>query len=135
MHTRTPQAAGYDEVLELIEAYCRGLYELDTERLARAFSPTASYATIQKGVPLVLTIGEYFERLSQRTAPAADGTPFGYTVNSIRFAGENTALAEIQCSMFGHDYTDFLSLLRIDGCWRIQAKVFEGVPHPTQGAA
>ncbi|MHC4377279.1 MAG: nuclear transport factor 2 family protein [Planctomycetota bacterium] len=135
MQTQTSQAAQYAEVLELLEHYAQGLYTLDTERLAQAFSPSATYATIQRGDLLTLAIDDYFERLAQRTAPSSDGTPFGYTVNSIRFAGEHTALAELQCSMFGHDYTDFLSLLRIDGRWRIQAKVFEGVPHLPQEVA
>lgn len=135
MQTQTPQSALYGEVLELLEKYCQGLYTLDIERLSEAFSPGATYATIQNGELLALTLQAYFERLAQRSAPSTDGTPFGYTVNSIRFAGEHTALAELQCSMFGHDYTDLLSLLRIDGRWRIQAKVFEGVPHAPQGGA
>lgn len=135
MQSRSPQAEMYAEVLELLENYCKGLHTLDTQLLAEVFSPNASYATIRDGEPLALAIGEYLPLLAQRTAPADDGTPFDYTVDSIHFAGPHTALAQLQCSMFGHDYTDLLSLLRMDGRWRIQSKVFEGVPQTTQGVA
>ena len=132
MLTQTPQATQYDRVLTLLDGYARGLYTLDIELLMGVSSPKASYGTIQDGTLLVLSIDEYYERLALRTRPSSDGTPFGYTVNSTRFAGEHTALAEIQCSMFGFDHTELLSLLRIDGRWRIQSKVFEDVPQAHQ---
>ena len=120
----------FDEVLELLARYYDGLYNLDAEALRGVFSTTASYATIAAGTPLALPIDEYLPRLAKRTAPADEGVPYAYRVTSIRFAGENTALAEVESSMFGHDYSDLLSLLRIDGAWRVQAKVFEGTPQP-----
>ena len=45
-------------------------------------------------------------------------------------AGDNllppgdTALAVLTCAMMGKRFTDFLSFTRIDGEWRIAAKVF-----------
>ncbi len=121
----------YNEVLALLRDYYDGLYNLDVAKLRDVFSPGAHYATIAKGALLELTMDEYFPRVEQRTSPADEGTPYESRVVSIRFAGENTAFAEVECSMFDHDYQDFLSLLRIDGRWRVQTKVFEGVPHPT----
>lgn len=135
MQNLNGETSQYERVLELLDDYCRGLYTLDLDLLGRVFSPTASYATIQDGFLLALSMDEYFERLALRTKPSSDGTPFGYTVNSIRFGGEHTALAELECSMFGFHYTDFLSLLRVDGQWRIQSKVFEGVPQAPEKVA
>lgn len=120
--------ARYAEVLALLEDYCDGLYDLDVQKLERAFSPTARYATIVDGSLTELSVEEYLPRLPLRTPPAEDGTPREFRVLSVRFGGEHLAHAEVQCSLFGHDYTDFLSLLRVDGRWRIQSKVFEGVP-------
>ncbi len=118
----------YSAILDLLSRYYDGLYKLDTNTLADAFSPSAHYATVANGALLTLAIDEYLPRLEQRTSPEEEGAPYESRVVSIRFAGENTALAEVQATLFGHDYTDFLSLLRIDARWRIQAKVFEGVP-------
>jgi len=120
----------YSKVPALLNDYIGGLYRLDIALLRDTFSPTAQYATVADGSPVSLSIDEYFKRLEQRAAPVDQGESCTSRVISIRFAGEDVALAEIESSLFGHDYTDYLSLLRIDGRWRIQAKVFKGVPHP-----
>ncbi len=122
------QQSEYSAILDLLSRYFDGLYRLDTNTLAEVFSASAHYATIASGALLTLTMDEYFPRLEKRDPPEKEGAPYKSRVVSIRFAGENTALAEVQATLFGHDYTDLLSLLRIDGHWRIQAKVFEGVP-------
>ena len=120
--------AAYTEVLKLLADYYDGLYRLDVAKLRRVFSPSAHYAAIVDGALLTLSMDEYLPRVERRTPPADEGVPYAYEVVSVRFAGEHTALAELRCSLFGYDYTDFLSLLRIDGIWRVQSKVFEGVP-------
>ena len=135
MQTKTMKTSNYLEVLELLDDYYDGLYRLDVDKLRGVFSPSARYATIAKDSLLELSMDEYFPRLRTRTSPADEGVPYDYRVVSIRFAGDNTAHAELECSLFGHDYTDFLSLLRIDGRWRIQTKVFEGIPHPVKEAS
>jgi len=122
------QQSEYTAILDLLSRYYDGLYRLDTNTLAEVFSPSAHYATIANGALLTLTMDEYLPRLEQRDSPEEEGAPYDSRVVSIRFAGVNTALAQVQATLFGHDYTDFLSLLRIDGRWRIQAKVFEGIP-------
>lgn len=122
-------ATQHEHVLQLLADYHDGLYHLDLDQLREVFSPQATYATMVDGSLLSLSIDAYLERLAGRTAPAQEGVPSHPRVRSIRFAGETTALAEVESSMFGHDYHDFLSLLRIDGRWRVQAKVFEGVRH------
>ena len=132
MRMQTTKQDDYTKVLEVLAAYYDGLYRLDVTKLRQAFSPSATYATIANGALLQLSIDDYFPRLAERRAPASDNIPYDYRVVSVRFAGENTALAVLECSLFGHDYTDLLSLLRIDGRWRIQAKVFEGVPSTTK---
>ena len=129
MKKQTIEQSDYAQVLELLETYYEGLYRTDVSKLREVFSPVARYATIANGSLLELSMDEYLPRVEKRTSPAKEGTPYGYRVVSIRFAGDNTALAELECSLFGNDYSDLLSLLRIDGRWRIQAKVFEGVPH------
>ncbi|MDO9174872.1 MAG: nuclear transport factor 2 family protein, partial [Actinomycetota bacterium] len=45
-------------------------------------------------------------------------------VESIEFAGPNTAMARVRCSIGPKHFTDLLTLLRIDGRWWVIAKVF-----------
>ncbi|MEM7199442.1 MAG: nuclear transport factor 2 family protein [Planctomycetota bacterium] len=130
MTTTTTDGQDFPGVLTTLKAYYDGLYHLDVDRLRQVFSPKARYATASGGELLELSIEDYFKRLAQRTAPASVHTPYGYTVHSIAFAGPVTAFAEVRCSLFDHDYIDFLTLLRLDGEWRIQSKVFHGTPVP-----
>ena len=118
----------YAEILQLVDDYCDGLYRLDRSKLREVFSERATYATIAGGELLTLSIDEYLERLARRVAPAVTGADPEVRVRAIRFAGDHTAIAEVTSSMFDHDYHDVLSLLRVDGRWRVQAKVFEGTP-------
>ncbi len=130
MHPDERTSTTYREVLELLARYYEGLYRLDIDLLREVFSPSARYATIRDGELLELGLDEYLTIVEQREPPSEQDAPYDYELASIRIAGPHTALAEVRCSLFGYDYTDLLSLLRIDGRWRIQSKVFEGVPAP-----
>ncbi|MEO0630055.1 MAG: nuclear transport factor 2 family protein [Planctomycetota bacterium] len=113
-------------VLDVLKNYYEGLYRVDIDLLRDVFSSNAHYATTINGELLTLTLDEYLPQLAQRSVPADEGVPYGYEVLSVRFVGASTAVAVLECSLFGRDYADVLSLLRIDGRWRVQAKVFEG---------
>ena len=119
----------YAGVLELLRDYYEGLWRCDVELLARVFRPDALYATPTADGTLRLDMQEYLPRVAKRTPPAERGVPYDYTVESVEFAGPDTAMARLRCSLFDHDYTDFLSLVRVAGRWSVQAKVFHGVPH------
>ncbi|MEL7483808.1 MAG: nuclear transport factor 2 family protein [Planctomycetota bacterium] len=124
----------YVAVLDLLQKYYEGLYRVDIDLLREVFSPNAHYATMADGKLLTLTLDEYLPQLARRRVPADQGVPYGYEVLSVRFVGPSTAVAVLECSLFGRDYADVLSLLRIDGRWRVHAKVFEGTVHP-EGAS
>lgn len=118
----------YPGVLDLLRDYYDAYYNLDEAKLRRVFAKTARYSTVSSGELVHLSVDELIPAALARTAPAADGVPYGYTVDTVLFAGPMTALARISLSMFGKDYTDFLSLIHLDGRWQIQAKVFHGEP-------
>lgn len=124
----------YTAVLDLLKNYYEGLYRVDVDLLREVFSPNAHYATMADGKLLTLTLDEYLPQLAKRPVPADHGVPYGYEVLSVRFVGASTAVAVLECSLFGRDFADVLSLLRVDGRWRVQAKVFEGTVH-AEGAS
>ncbi len=135
MPTEPGSERDFAGVLALLRAYYEGLWNCDIPLLQSLFSPRARYATPRDGSVLELDMDEYLPELAQRTPPAQSGTPYGYAVDSVDFAGPDTALARLSSSMFGYDYTDFLSLVRANGRWRIEAKVFHGEPRPTDEEA
>lgn len=113
-----------DEVVELVRRYFDALYASDAELLAEVLHPSAIYATANDGTLLRLSMPEYFPIVEAREAPADRGEARTDAIESIEFAGPNTALARVVCSIGPKHFTDLLTLLRIDGRWWVIAKVF-----------
>ena len=116
-------------ISDVLQRYYDGLYYCDADLLARVFHPQAVYHTTSGGAHLVYDMPAYLDVIRARTSPANAGDEYGYEVQSIRFAGDDTALAVLTCTMMGKRFTDFLSFIRTGaddeaGSWRIAAKVF-----------
>jgi hypothetical protein len=111
-------------VTALLRDYFDGLHFSDTLRLRRVFHPQALYATATDGAPLIWRMDEYFAVVDKRPAPASRGEPRTDRIVAIEFAGPVTALAKVQCSIGPKQFTDLLSLIRVDGRWQIISKVF-----------
>jgi len=112
-------------VTSVLETYFDGLYHADTDRLAIVFHAKAIYATADEAPLLYRTMDEYFPVVAKRESPASRAEPRRDVIDAIEFAGENTAFARVRCSIGMRDFTDFLTLVRTDGAWRIMAKVFQ----------
>lgn len=112
-------------VTDVLGTYFDGLYYADTDRLAIVFHPKAIYTTADETPMLYRTMDEYFPVVAKRESPASRNEPRRDVIESIDFAGENTALARVRCSIGSKDFIDFLTLVRTDGAWRIMAKIFQ----------
>lgn len=119
MTTRLAQVQG------LLRDYFDALYRCDVDLLSRVFHPRAIYATADEAPPLLRSMEEYFPVVAARQSPASRGETRRDFIDAIEFAGENTAIARVRCSIGGRDFVDFLSLIRCDDGWRIIAKVFQ----------
>lgn len=136
MNGRTPVARGrpvgtepktggpYRAVTELLDRYHEALYGGQVSQLRETFHPTATYATAASGELLQLDLDAYLLMVAARASPESRGDPYGFVLEAIEFAGPTTALARVRSSMLGKRFVDFLSLLEVDGGWRIAAKVF-----------
>jgi hypothetical protein len=111
-------------VTGVLGTYFDGLYHADIEKLGIAFHPKAIYATADETPLLYRTMDEYFPVVEKREAPASRNEPRRDVIETIEFAGENTAFARVRCSIGTKDFIDFLTLVRTDGTWRIMAKIF-----------
>ena len=114
--------------LQQIEAvvadYLEGLYECNTELLARVFHPRAIYATAAGAKPLILTLPEYLPIVAKRDPPARTHAPRSEEILLMDVVGPATALVKLRCHFFQKDYIDFLTLIKADEHWCIIAKVF-----------
>jgi hypothetical protein len=114
-----------EQIEPLLNDYFDALYRCDVGLLARVFHPRAIYATADETPALIRSMEEYFAVVAARESPASRAETRRDFVDGVEFAGENTALARVRCSIGSRDYVDFLSLIRCDEGWRIIAKVFQ----------
>jgi Putative lumazine-binding len=121
--------ADYTAVTAVLQTYFDGLYHSDTARLREAFHPQARYvsateAETKDGELLHLSLEQYFPIVDARPAPADRGEARADRIVSIEFAGPVTAFARVECAIGPKFFTDLLTLVKVDGKWRIIAKVF-----------
>lgn len=114
----------FAELVAALGDYFDGLHHSDAEKLGRLFHPQAIYACGTEGSLTYLTMAEYLPMVAKRPSPASRGEPRHDHILSIEFAGPVTALARVECTIGPKRFTDFLSFVRLDGRWRLIAKVF-----------
>lgn len=120
----THDDARFAAVIDVLGRYFDGLYHSDTAMLREVFHPKAHYATATEGTLLELDMDRYFPIVDKRPSPASRGEHRADRIVSIEFAGPVTAFAKVQCAIGEKAFTDFLSLIFVDGRWQIIAKVF-----------
>jgi hypothetical protein len=119
----------YFAIVDLLKRYYDALYRCDTTLLATVFHANAQYFTASSGELLHLDMHSYLPIIEKRISPESSGEPYTFSIESIEFAGSVTAIARMHCSMLGKDFIDLLSLIQLEGEWKIIAKVFHYTTH------
>lgn len=114
----------FEELVEVIGRYFTGLRHSDAAGLAEVFHPQALYACASEGTLTCLSMQGYLPMVAARPSPASRGEPPMDEIVSIAFAGPVTARATVKCAIGPKRFTDFLTFVKLDGRWRIIAKVF-----------
>ena len=114
----------FADVSAVLAEYFDGLHHSDTTRLARVFHPHAQYFTATEGTLLHLDMAHYLPIVDARPSPASRAEARTDRILAIEFAGPVTAFARVRCSIAPRHFTDFLTLVKLEGAWRIVAKVF-----------
>jgi hypothetical protein len=112
------------QVAAALSAYFDGLYESDTRKLAAIFHPEAIYACATDGRLLRLGMADYFPMVDRRPSPQSRGERRTDRIVSIQLAGPVTAFVHAECSIGAKQFSDFLTLVFVDGRWQIISKVF-----------
>ena len=114
----------YAPVIHSLQTYFDGLYHSDTDRLRQVFHPKAQYVSVTEGTLLYRDMADYFPVVDARPSPASRGEPRRDEIVSIEFAGPVTARAVVHCAIGSKFFTDFLTLIKLEGRWQIISKVF-----------
>ena len=114
-------------ILEVVDAYCRGVHHGDIALLRAVFDPRAQLFAEMRGQAYFRSLDEYLAVVAGRQSPADLGQAFLMKPISVEVTHE-IAFARVHCPMFDHNYVDYLSLVRQEGKWKIVNKTFTDVP-------
>ena len=115
---------------QTIQTYFDGLYDGDADKLARIFHEAAALTYEQDGQVTVLPLAQWLKAVRERPAPKARGLARDDAVLLIDQSGPTTAFVKVRCQIPPRYFTDYLSLLKTDGRWRVVQKVFATVVKP-----
>lgn len=109
----------------LMAEYFQILHEGDTKGIERIFLPTCDLnCPMEDGSLVHMTRDQYVEAVQSRETPKGLGYPKVGTVKLIDQAGPNMALVKVDCAVQPRYFTDYLTLIKQDGNWKIAAKVY-----------
>jgi hypothetical protein len=117
----------YAEITKALQLYFDGFYNGDVAALRRIFHPSCHLSHANEGALVHDDMETVYARVAGRVAPAKNGEQRRDTILSIDASGPKSALARVQISIGPRLFTDYLNLLKIDGEWRIIAKVYSWV--------
>jgi hypothetical protein len=116
--------ADFQAIAAVLGTYFDGLYNSDTRRLAEVFHPQAQYVCVTDGTLLYRDMATYFPVVDARPSPASRTEARRDEIVAIDLAGPVTARAVVRCAIGARLFTDFLTLVRLEGRWQIMSKVF-----------
>ena len=114
-------------VRETIQNYFQGHATGNGDYFRKAFHPEAKLFFIRGGKLTQWTSEEYISRASGK--PAADESQRKRRIDSIDISG-NAAIVKITLEYPKVVFTDYMSMLKVDGQWKIINKSFYANPRP-----
>ena len=121
----TAQSAEEAAVRAALEHYFRGHATGQGEHFRKVFHTDSKLYAIREGKFWTITSEQYISRASG-TAPA-DEAKRKRTIESVDITG-NAAIAKVVLDYPQVKFTDYMSLLKVDGTWMIVNKTFHAEP-------
>ena len=123
MNAPSKTAPELDSVHATVSDYFQGLYHFDEARLRKAFDPRACLFGHLEGVFIHSTLDQWLDKIGRKPVPAKIGEAFDMHILSTDISGD-AALVKVSELYRGLRFTDYLSLLMIDGRWVIVNKTY-----------
>ena len=114
-------------IQQTVQYYFDGLYHSDIEKLNKAFHPNAQIIGYFQGKLMFNSLEQFLEFIKATPAPSKSGEKYDMRIVSIDMTG-NEAVAKVEDLYLGFRFTDYLSLLNIEGTWVIINKTFYHEP-------
>lgn len=108
---------------EVVQSYFLGMYQRDIGLLTEVFHPEARLFGYLSGEFEKMPLSQWLEKIGQAPIPSANGEAFAMQIVTIDITG---AIANVKVKLLYHglQFTDYLSLVEIEGRWLIVNKTF-----------
>ena len=111
----------------VVQHYFDAVYEGDVDKLAAIFHPTADLRSLDKGKLKVLALPDWLDYFRKRPSAKAEGKPRDDFIVTMDRSDDSTAFVKVRCQLPPRYFTDYLTLLKVDGRWQIISKTFHTV--------
>jgi hypothetical protein len=115
---------------QTVQTYLDGVYEGDADKLASVFHETSALTYEQDGKLVVLPREQWLKIMRERASAKAMGLARDDAILLVDQSGPTTAFVKVKCQIPPRYFTDYLSLLKVDGRWVVAQKVFATVVRP-----
>ncbi len=107
-----------------VQTYLDGLYEGDADKLASVFHPTSALTYEQEGKLTVLPRDQWLAFVRGRPSPKSRGLARHDEILQIDQSSPTTAFVKLKCAIPPRFFTDYLSLLKVEGRWQVAQKIY-----------
>ncbi len=113
----------YDEIARVVQLYIDGNGRGEVEKLKDAFDGEARMYGHVDGHRFDVPVGQFFQMAASQ--PAGAGGQYRARITSVQQVGDAAVATVAEDGCWGSvSFVDFLSLVRIDGVWKIVNKAF-----------
>ncbi|MGF1501504.1 MAG: nuclear transport factor 2 family protein [Paracoccaceae bacterium] len=127
MDGQDPLEIAEAEVAAQARAYADALHRADTAALEAIFHPSSHLYASQDGALIEWPRAHFLARVGSR-APLDGATDV--QIEAVHVAGPEMAHVTLSVAVPPRRYTDYLDFLKLDGEWRIIAKIFRVADGP-----
>jgi hypothetical protein len=117
-------AGDIEAVEKVVWTYLDGLYEGDTGKLAQAFHEVSHLYSMSDGGVADVPREKWLEFVKGRASPQSKGLQRTDRIVSVDFSGPETAFVKVECSIHPRYFTDYLTLLKLNGGWKVVSKTY-----------
>lgn len=113
------------DIEAVMETYVKGVSANDPGEVFSAFRPDGfMWGYLGGSDPVAMPISEFLKVVGGAPAPATWVSGYRYKIRSIEVTGDVAVAVLEETGYLGADFTNYFSLVRADGQWKIAGKTF-----------
>ena len=115
-------------IATIVNKYAEGCQTGNIALLREAFHPQAMMYGSSDDQHIIAPIEGLYAYVEANEPPAKTGEPHQCFITTIQYNGNAANVEMIQESGYGHDYTNYFQLLKVEGQWLIVSKTYNATP-------